>query len=39
MCPEKQTLIEKYDVAAGTYLDAVAKMHQGADLPLSEGVR
>ena len=34
MCPTKQSLIEKYDVAVGRYLDAVARMRRGAILPL-----
>ena len=37
MCPEKQSLIERYDVAARTYSDAVGRMHEtGAEGPLAE---
>jgi len=36
VCPKKRSLLEKYDVLVRTYLDAVVRMHQGADLPLSE---
>jgi hypothetical protein len=35
MCPKKRSLLEKYDVLIRRYLDAVVRMHQGEDLPLS----
>jgi|KBSSwiStaDraftv2_1062776.scaffolds.fasta_scaffold692088_1 hypothetical protein len=36
MCPTKQSLIDKYDVAARAYSDAVTKMHRAATLSLEE---
>jgi len=35
-CPEKQSLIEKYERAASAYWEAVRNMRDGANLPLAE---
>lgn len=38
MCPEKQSLIERYDVATRTYSDAVGRVHETGrvEVPLAE---